>query len=78
MKDDFINIYLQGYQNYIRESRGITTADSVESETTYEALSLSDGDNSDNSFIGIMARLCPADYFFFIAILYSAMSAEQM
>ncbi len=74
MKDDFINIYLQGYQNYIRESRGITTADSVESETTYEALSLSDGDNSDNSFIGIMAKgFVPL--IIFIAILYSAMSA---
>lgn len=74
MKNDFINVYLNNYQSYMRNKNGWTYTDISDSEIRNDPMDLS-GRGSDRNFMFDILGRTFVPLLIFIVILYSAMSA---
>lgn len=74
MKDDFVNIYLNGYQDYLREKNGWAYANVVDSEIRDDPMDYSTMGSDRNFMLDSLGRSF-IPLLMFIVILYAAMSA---
>ena len=74
MKDEFIDIYLHGYQDYLRETNGWAFANVTDSQIIDDAMDLSNRSESRNPMLDNLGRSF-IPLLMFIVILYASMSA---
>lgn len=74
MKDEFINEYLHGYQDYMRVKNGWAFANVTDSEIKEDAMDFSDQSADRNPMMDSLGRSF-VPLLLFIVILYAAMSA---
>ena len=74
MKNEFIDIYLHGYQDYLRETNGWAFANVVDSQIIDDAMDFSSIDESKNPMLDNLGRSF-IPLLMFIVILYASMSA---
>ena len=74
MKTEFIDIYLHGYQDYLREVNGWAFSNVVDSRVIDDAMDFSGQDGSRNAMLDNLGRSF-IPLLLFIVVLYAAMSA---
>ncbi len=74
MKNEFIDVYLHGYQDYMRQTNGWAFANVVDSRILDDAMDFSYAEEGRNSILDNLGRSF-IPLLLFIVVLYAAMSA---